>query len=101
VCTNKIKFGAAGDALRLDGDSVRGKPVDALTIAIWLNMIREDNSQSIFSVLNSKNQGECGHFPLLVTACLQLLFFFIIFISFTSLFFIDILLSDFLFYVLF
>ena len=56
VCKNKIVL-ATGGAIQLDGSNFNNKPLDALTVSSWINLHRADRSQSIFSVLNAKNEG--------------------------------------------
>lgn len=45
-------------ALVINGGEVRGKPVDGVTIATWLNLFGDGKVHPVFSVINSKGQGK-------------------------------------------
>lgn len=58
-CNNKISL-SQGSAIVLDGKNLRGKPLHAFTMTLWMNLY-DGYDHSIFSVLNSKNEGKCGY----------------------------------------
>ena len=43
----------------LNGATIRGKPVDDVTIAVWLNLYGDGKVHPVFSVVNAKGQSKC------------------------------------------
>ncbi|XP_057304151.1 uncharacterized protein LOC130641387 isoform X2 [Hydractinia symbiolongicarpus] len=56
-CKAKMMVSQDG-ALVINGGEVRGKPVDGVTIATWLNLFGDGKVHPVFSVINSKGQGQ-------------------------------------------